>query len=633
LAVNVPRFEAAKCPFQLGKDQEEGKTVRCGYVVVPELHGQPNGKTLRLATIIFKAISDAPAPEPVVFLNGRPGSDAQGLVSMMAGPFYRSYAAKNDVIFFDQRGTGFSVPSLACPEVREQLLKAYSQNLTTSQETALLLDTMNKCHDQLVAQGINLEAYNSRENAADLEDLRTALGYTRLNLQGTSYGSRLALEMLRDFPQSVRSAVLDSLVPPQVNLYEDEALSADRAFNLLFQTCAADSDCNKSYPDLKGTFARTVAQLNQKPVTVRVQDPKDGKNYDVLVTGDRFVAAVARTFYVTGYLPYLPSIITQASAGSSRALNLVITNLLFGADLAYGMHFAVQCSEEVPFNKAAAVAAALQKVQPELRGAYSGLSGLFTLCQGWGIKAAPARENEAVRSNIPALLVAGRFDPVTPPDYAKLVGQTLTNNFYLEVPYGGHGSSISLGQCEIQVVLAFYANPSQPPDSSCITGQKLRFTMLPGAINGITPTAAATPAALAPGGKKLDVPLYPAANVLPLNPDLQQQLTLNLGQQFKDSSFLAFVSKDEPGKVVDYYTQQLGKQGYITQPDYNQSADQGFVKSQVAGFSRDNTVVIISATGPIDEATLSVITLQAPDLTDKLKVGDTLVIMVGGITK
>ncbi len=135
----------------------------------------------------------------------------------------------------------------------------------------------------MVGQGIDLTAYHSAASAADLNDLRLALGYDKLNLYAVSYGTRLALTLMRDHPEAVRSAVLDSVYPLQVNLYTALAPNADRAFNVFFARCAADPGCNSSYPDLRAVFYQTCGSVECSPVSLSLY--AGGTQHNVRVDG------------------------------------------------------------------------------------------------------------------------------------------------------------------------------------------------------------------------------------------------------------------------------------------------------------------------------------------------------------
>jgi pimeloyl-ACP methyl ester carboxylesterase len=246
-----PRFERAPCPDQLPALE----TARCGFLVVPEDRSEPDGPKIRVAIAIVPAVARKPASEPLVYLEGGPGGTAffesQRLVDI-------GFNETHDLILVEQRGTFFSEPFLACPVIDEFNFRALNRRSTTASTRHRHVAATRACRKQLVAQGVNLSAYNTTENAADVADLRRALGYTQWNIFGVSYGSNLALTLMRDHPEGIRSVVLDSTVPPQINKLPEFWPNARDAFDDLFRACAEQADCRESFSDLEQTFTMLV---------------------------------------------------------------------------------------------------------------------------------------------------------------------------------------------------------------------------------------------------------------------------------------------------------------------------------------------------------------------------------------
>ena len=236
-----PYFEPSVCMIDLPSGYEIEKRVECGYLVVPETHSQPQGKTIRLAVVILKSISSNPRPDPLIMMQGGPGGStiytyAERLLSGSR------LLADRDIILFDQRGTLYSQPALTCPEIFDLTIQTLNQNLSTEESLRLYEKATLACRERLSASGINLSAYNSFENAADVADLRNALNYPEVNLYGVSYGTLLALHVMRFHPQGIRSVILDGVVPPQVNFLLEAPHTQDQAFTHLFEACAKDKD-------------------------------------------------------------------------------------------------------------------------------------------------------------------------------------------------------------------------------------------------------------------------------------------------------------------------------------------------------------------------------------------------------
>lgn len=464
-----PRFESADCWF----DKPQGQTVECGYLVVPEDRAKSDGKTIKLAVARFKSSDSNPASDPVVYLEGGPGaSPLRGLVPQFNAIFV-PFLEKRDLILVDQRGTGYSQPALDCPEYIDWQLSVLDQNLSAEQADRSSEEPILKCRERLAQSGANLAAYNSHENAADLNDLRQVLGIDQWNLYGISYGTRLALTAMRDFPQGIRSVVIDSVYPPQASLTDSPASGA-RAFEELFNACAADADCSAAFPDLREVFFDLVDQLNAKPVTFKVRLPAGGPA-DFLLNGDGLMSTIFQSLYATPIIPMLPRLIYEVRDGNTALAGVLQSFFLDQLkDLSFGMYFSVQCDEEIPFSRPADVDA-LVKQFPQYHSLAS--KGIFDVCKAWGSPPPNPVENLPVTSDVPTLVLSGQFDPVTPPAWAEETAKSLSKSFYFKLPNSGHGASLGGGDCPRSLVLAFFDNPSTQPDASCVTSEmsKMEF--------------------------------------------------------------------------------------------------------------------------------------------------------------
>jgi pimeloyl-ACP methyl ester carboxylesterase len=433
-------------------------------LVVPEDRSRPGGATLRLPVAIFRSPNPDAAPDPVIHLVGGPGGDLLGAASFYLGAGGDDILERRDYILFNQRGTHGAEPALECPEMAEFTLALGQEPLAWPARQARELEFLLGCQETLVARGANLAVYNSAENAADVADLRLALGYEQVNLYGISYGTRLALTVMRDHPEGVRSVILDSVYPPQVELHETLATNAHRAFQTLFAGCAADAYCRQHYPDLEAVFYRTVDALNTKPVTVKVQ--VQGNTVDAWLDGDILIGAVFGTLYRTDAIPWLPTMIYQASRGHYEPLRTPLEAMLDAGGISTGMHYALQCREEVAFESYRETVDMAADLPPQVAAHYA-TSQVFDLCAAWGAGKAPPVENEPVASDIPTLVVSGQYDPITPPAWGRRATATLERGVFFEFPGVGHGV-IRSTDCGRQIGLQFLEDPTARPDAGCL---------------------------------------------------------------------------------------------------------------------------------------------------------------------
>lgn len=475
------QFAKGGCQFSLGAGFVEGQNVTCGYVSVPADHSNPRGAKIRLAVVIFKNPSAHRAPDPVIFLQGGPGGrviqDFAPAMITGADPGNGQISlpiqfGNHDLIMVDQRGTGFSQPSLQCPEVAN-LQYQTDVNLTAQQQADEQNQQLDVCHKRLVGQGINLNEYTSLSDAADIHDLISALGYTQVDLYGVSYGTRLALEIMRSYPQGIRSVVLDSTVPAQSHLLLSVPTSTARVFNVLFQGCAADAHCNSTYPHLDKTFYSLVTQLNAHPATFQTTDFSSGKSYTVLFNGDSLVSLLFDAFYATPFIPYLPQMIGEANQGNyTHLVTLLYGALQFDDSVSWGDYYSVECAEDVSHVTADQVTAAAQAYPPAIRqDQLIGLEAEIPGCSLWNVTSAPASESQPVSSSIPTIVLEGEYDPITPPANGALAAQTLSTSYQFQFPGSGHGVFLSVfspGNCPATIVNAFWSHPNTKPDGSCI---------------------------------------------------------------------------------------------------------------------------------------------------------------------
>jgi pimeloyl-ACP methyl ester carboxylesterase len=439
-------FQQVHCPFPVGAGLVEGKNVRCGFLTVPEDRSQPRGPTIRLAVAVFKAPNPRPAPDPMLVLGGGPG-EAQ-LVN--TGPLINAsnlarVTTGRDFILLDQRGEGYSQPSLSC-QASESMLA---------------------CHDRLVGEGINLNAFTTLENAADVHDLIRALGYRQVNLNGVSYGTRLALTVMRLYPADLRSVVLNSVIPPQVNFFTSIPQATRRAFDVLFQGCATDRSCNATYPHLQAVFYQLIAELNTTPITFQAT-PHTGNSVTVYFTGNDLVLWLREWLYSTSLIPVLPGVIFQIRQHDYTQLASIYGQSIDTTE-SIGLFYSIDCGEDMAFTTQHDLGTSVQGLPPPIQPALLDF-GLFrfSVCQFWGMKPVLAVQKEPVRSTIPTLILQGEYDPVTPPANGMLAAKTLSKSYFFLFPGVGHGVG-SPNPCPSNIEHAFLDNPTVRPDAGCIS--------------------------------------------------------------------------------------------------------------------------------------------------------------------
>ena len=486
MAAYEPVFEMADCQFA----EPEGFDIECGYLTVPENRAEvDNGRTVRLHVAIFHSDNPDKAADPVIYLEGGPGGDALELVPLVFASRFAPFLADRDFIIIDQRGTGYSEPSLACPELIDLRDDTLELNLSDEEATEAGIEALDECRSRLVGDGVDLSAYNSAENAADVNDLRLVLGYDEWNVYGISYGTRLAQTIMRDYPEGLRSVILDSAYPLEVDLFTEAPANLDRALTVLFEGCAADPGCAAAYPELETVLWETVAALEADNAPVQVIDVQAGESYDSFLDGDGLLGIVFQGLYSSEIFPVLPQMIYEVNGGDYLLVETILTAVIAQSEfISVGMQYAVQCNEEAVFTEPGSPAAAAAEY-PQLEHFFAGLLNVgeltLDICQAWGVAEAPAIENEPIMASVPTLVMAGEYDPITPPAWGEQVAANLENSFYFLYPGVGHGASIS-DECPTAMALAFLNDPAGAPDDSCIAGMAPPTFTVPGATAAVS---------------------------------------------------------------------------------------------------------------------------------------------------
>lgn len=422
--------------------------ITCYRISVPADHSEPDSDTMEL----FVVVLDNPGGEeigPVAYLIGGPGGAAHtGVDWMRRLPF--------DVVLVDQRGTGLSEPFLGCPELDE--VHPLLLGVTAAEANVLHSEALAACGARLAGEGVDVSWFDTESNARDFEIVRTALGYDHWNLWGGSYGSRLGLEILRLNPESVRAAVLDAVSAPQADPAAEWPDHFRHAVDLLAESCAASTDCNNAYGDISVVLDKLVEELDAQPVDVDIHGTT------VRMDGFALAATVRDALTETETIPNLPFLLTAAADGDLVPLAEIRASHWGAHDptLSDGMNWSVHCRDHYSVTDQDAMAAALADEMGGVVEVFDSTRYIET-CAAWGAGTAPSSTREPVESDVPTLLMAGMFDPLTPPAWAQLAARGLTNSTYIEFARRGH----DLGRCGQTAAENFLRDPTRPPDVPC----------------------------------------------------------------------------------------------------------------------------------------------------------------------
>jgi len=399
-------------------------TARCGYYSVPENPEQP-GRRISLHVAIIPALRLAPAADPLFVISGGPGQAASDFY-VSAAPAFAYFRRDRDIVLVDQRGTGASNRLDCALEYEDDL---------TSMSTASLQLLAQRCLRTLPG---DTRFYTTSMAVRDLDTVREALGYERINLYGVSYGTRVAQHYLRRHPTRVHATILDGVVPAGVALGPAVALDAQNVLDGIFDRCTADSQCNAAFPDIHLRFTALYDRLRARPLRLSVPDPLTAEPARIRFGVAELGAVVRMLSYTDDTASVLPLLIHEAQAGRAQSLaaQYLMIRRSMARQMAMGMHFAVICSEDVPrWNDEKISIESLQRTY--LGAAF--MQAIGTICERWPRGRVDPDLTEPLRSPAPVLILSGSEDPVTPRRYGEEVFKDLPNATHLLLSGQGHG--------------------------------------------------------------------------------------------------------------------------------------------------------------------------------------------------
>ena len=465
-AADAPSFQPCRLEH---RTRLASFAAECTTLRVPEDRQTPQGRQLELRIARIPAISRRKAPDPLFLIAGGPGSGTADMYPEVAAAFAR-IGRDRDIVLVDQRGTGGSNALQCKPEDPDAV------DVSTAASVAQAADCL-----AALRQRSDPAQYTSSLAVQDLDRVREALGYERINIYGVSYGSRVAQHYLRRFPQRVRSLILDGVVPPGLVLGPDIALDAEAALTRILGRCAADRACAASFGDPTELYRRLRARLEQGPVTVSLADPTTGQGRTMSFTKQHLGVVLRLQSYSSTTASLLPLALHEAIASDNFVplaglFRMTAANL--GDTISAGMHNSVVCTEDAPgFENKAVDRAQLQRT-------YIGaeqIDALIAVCRSWPRGPLDADFHQPLRSNAPVLLLSGEDDPVTPPAGAEAAMRGLANARHLRLAAQGHGQ---IGVTCMDRVVADFIRDLAPRqlDARCLDAVKPApfFTSLAG---------------------------------------------------------------------------------------------------------------------------------------------------------
>jgi pimeloyl-ACP methyl ester carboxylesterase len=491
----TPTLETVQCPS--GVVAAEGNAITCGYLTVLENRANPSGRTIRLFVVRAEPLEGKLPPDPMLQIGSVPAGRDLGWAAR-SGEVGAIAGRVNFVM--ELRGVGYSEPNLSCPEIERLNAPSTGITLGTPELEPAFLQAVQACHDRLAASGIDLASYNLAEMAADAEDLRIALGIDRWNLITYGTTSSIAFEIMRRYPEHVRTVSFDSPMAPQVDRFTQAVIGTDWAFGQVVRACKGRPACHEAFPHLRAAWREALRGLDAHPSEVLDEDLRivvdDATAVrqlrNDLALGGHFSCVVVcdvQTFPLAIY-----DLKDHGWVNGEPAGRLVDWSgvppfyvgydiqwwpsppaFLPAAELSQVVSYSYLCHDEVPFIDQAALAGAAGN-RPWYIEAYV-QSPYPEICERWNVGQASTDAHKPLTSDIPTLMLVGWFDPFSPLPLLKDAAAGLSNSSIVKV---AEGRNVLDSDCTIGIRNAFVDHPGSPPDTRCVGDlPRLRFVPPP----------------------------------------------------------------------------------------------------------------------------------------------------------
>ena len=452
VAAGKLKLDPCEVPSTAPEKKEKGL---CGKFEVFEDRVKKSGRKIPINIVVYPATGPDKAPDPIFYIPGGPGSSATEDAPYIAQDFAKLRGSR-DLVFVDQRGTGGSNP-LNCELFDPKDIHSYLGHWNPPTAVKACRTALEKSAD--------LRLYVTSIAMDDLDEVRKALGYGKINLFGASYGTRAVMAYVKQHGSSVRSILLHGVSTFDQFMPLEFPWHTQRALNGVLDECLADAECGTKFPDIKKNERAVLETLRKGPVEVDVV--VDGKPVRVKLSRDLAGEAIRYALYQSGNAGRIPMLLNEAANGNFKRLAEAAIRFrrLIVATGATGLYLAITCAEDLPFAKRG------QGRDPDVTflGDYR-LREQLEACKEWPRSEIPKDYSTLTRSDVPALIYSGQWDPVTPPEYGDRIAKLLPNSLHLVVPSGGHGFGGLQGlQCLEELKTKFFESGSAKGlDTTCV---------------------------------------------------------------------------------------------------------------------------------------------------------------------
>ena len=414
-----------------------------GEFTVPENRSNPNSRKITIKYVRFPSTAAKPG-YPIVYLAGGPGGSGIGALQGPRKALAEAFREYGDVIAYDQRGTNESGPKMTCDQ---RYMADPSKPLDRSAISAMV-KALKPCVDKLRADGVDIAGYNTRENAADLEDLRKHLGAEKLVLWGISYGAHMAINALRENGAHIDRVILAGIEGPDdtFKLPSDQQSLMEEIARMWGGLQPADSrpEGRATSGDMLRSARNVLRELERSPKKVTVTHPVNGMTADLVLGPLDFQVEVADRLFAPDNFAGLPDFITRIERGDWMALALAAGETRFGGTPSV-MSVAMDCASGITAQRKALIASEAKRT---LLGDAINIP-FPEICAAVNVPDLGDTFRAPLRSDVPALLISGTLDGRTRPRQAEELRAGMPNAEHLVIEGAGHSDPLFLSSPKI----------------------------------------------------------------------------------------------------------------------------------------------------------------------------------------
>ena len=463
---NGAKLQKTECWFELPTQD-----VECAWLNTAPAVGSTQS-AFKLPVVVFHYTGKDKKADPIVYLAGGPGAgawlDAEFIQTFWLNQWNEYLSElKRDLVLFDQRGSGLSLPIVDCPEYREHAKRLLLNPSTPTENAERYYQVAESCVKRLKSEGIAIDQLATYYSAIDVKNIMEALGYKIWNIQSVSYGTRLGIEVQRRFPDKVRTMLLDSVYPPTAHLFDDWPVLLNESLERIFTHCQIDPSCSISHDNFQKRFWKLMDSLRDSPLLVELSDPKLGIDH-IFLNDETLLAVLFQAEYRTDILSYLTEALFELEKNDTHGIQPFVDDYVaiqFDTSSSDATYWAVECHDDTDSDHAKY--AAYKKKFPRL--AYY-LAEKYNVCDVWNEGYQPIAlmsENTNKENTTPVLIFSGEDDPITPSDWAIDTAMSFANNVYLFSFYGVSHSVLDNKNCAPILYNHFVNSPLKRPRADC----------------------------------------------------------------------------------------------------------------------------------------------------------------------